>query len=1008
MKKTSASYKLSSLVAAAICGMAIITALAMVGVFSYSYFSTLKNEFHDRVRAEGQEISLELYSFLDRSMARLGELSRDNSIRVSIMMGVDYPLAEKLSEYDQAPPGLDFFVLRNEDGRVFSSSPRPYNEIYVLNALQNTPYRCSFCRVGKGGFITVFSLPIRSRSDVVGSSAGLVDFSRPELKSIFHNLESNRIVIFEKGMAYDLFSGKALPFSFGDSAMAADVLEASLGKNMNGVLYRSSLVPGLAYWVSDARLNESLKRFFWLLLPLFGVVIGMCILVSLYLSNILTRPLRDITASAEAISTGGGEYIPERTGHISEINALGNALASMLESLRRTRGLEQYQFFFDNVDDLVCITDIDGFFLKVNSRGSDFLGYNYEEFRKKTFFEIVPTYERESLRGTLLSVFASSNSRQFEYPAISKSGKIIFTDIVSRRISYEGQDVLLSVVRDVTDRKRDEEELQRYASELLRAKEVEERNSAHMADTLKKLEEAMARAEVANRTKSEFLAQMSHEIRTPMNSILGMADMLSDTSLTAEQKSYVSIFRNSGKALLTLINDILDLSKIESGKLTLEMTEFNIDELVDDVAGIMSVTAWKKGLIFGCHVDPLCPSDFVGDPTRIKQILVNLLSNAIKFTDSGSVMVEISSRSGSEGRAVLEMVVSDSGIGISEEKQKVIFENFVQADSSTTRKYGGTGLGLSITRNLVEMMNGSINVRNISSGGAEFRVEIVIGSVEILKDYDAEVRAVLRGREVLIIDDRASVREYLCKCFSAWGAECTHAGDLDFGFAQSDSGRNNAELVIVSDRLGEDGDALSEVEAIKSRLNNDSPVFCTLSSSPGLSSNRPEVNLLFGVKGSVGWPATRGSLLRAMLEIYGASSTPAAKQEERISMTPLRILIAEDSENNRVLYSFFLKDTPFRLRYAVDGEEAVRIYRENNFDLVLMDIQMPVKNGLEATREIRAYEAESGYPPTPVVALTANARAEDREQCLEAGCSGFLPKPIKKITLIKGILKYGS
>ena len=1008
MIKTSASYKLSSLVAAAICGMAIITALAMGGVFSYSYFSTLKNEFHDRVRAEGQEVSLELYSFLDRAMARLGELSRDNSIRVAIMMGVDYPLAEKLSEYDQAPPGLDFFVQRNEDGRVFSSSARPFNESYVLNALQNSPYRCSFCRSGEGGFITVFSLPIRSRSELVGSSAGLVDFSRPELKSIFHYSESSILVLFEKGIAYDLFTGKALPFSFNDSSLDANIIEASLGKNKNGVLYRSSLVPGFAYWVSDARLNESVRQTFLLLLPLFGVVIVMCILVSLYLSNILTRPLSDITASAEAISTGGEKDIPERAGHIFEINALGNALSSMLESLRKTRGLEQYQFFFDNVDDLVCITDIDGFFLKVNSRGSDFLGYDYNEFLKKTVFEIVPAYERESLRGTLHSVFASSDSRQFEYPAISKSGEIIFTDIVSRRISYQGQDVLLSVVRDVTDRKRDEEELQRYASELLRAKEVEERNSAHMADTLKKLEEAMARAEVANRTKSEFLAQMSHEIRTPMNSILGMADMLSDTSLTSEQKSYVSIFRNSGKALLTLINDILDLSKIESGKLTLEMTEFSIDDLIDDVAGIMSVSAWKKGLVFGCHVDPLCPGSFVGDPTRIKQILVNLLSNAIKFTDSGSVMVEISSKSGSEGCAVLEIVVSDSGIGISEEKQKVIFDNFVQADSSTTRKYGGTGLGLSITRNLVEMMDGSINVRNIPSGGAEFRAEIKIGSVHTAQDYDSEVRDIIHGREVLVIDERVSIREYICKCFSAWGAECTQAGDLNFGCVQSDSCRSNAELVIVSDRLGEDGDGLSEVEAIKSRLNNEKPVFCTLSSSPGLSSNRPEVNLLFGVKGSVGWPATRGSMMRAMLDIYGAYSTPAAKQDENIAMTPLRILVAEDSENNRTLYAFFLKDTPFRLRYAVDGEEAVRMYRENNFDLVLMDIQMPVKGGLEATRDIRAYEAERGYPPTPVVALTANARAEDKEQCIEAGCSGFLPKPIKKISLIKGILRYGS
>ena len=604
-------------------------------------------------------------------------------------------------------------------------------------------------------------------------------------------------------------------------------------------------------------------------------------------------------------------------------------------------------------------------------------------------------------------LFTDEGSRQFECPVLAKSGETVYTEVRSRRISYQGRDVLLSVARDITDRKRDEEELQRYATELLKAKEVEERNSAHMADTLKKLEVAMSRAEVANRTKGEFLAQMSHEIRTPMNSILGMADMLSDTSLTTEQESYVSIFRDSGRALMNLINDILDLSKIESGKLTLEHTEFNIDELIDEVAGIMSVSAWKKGLLFTCHVDPLSPTSFIGDPTRIKQILVNLLSNAIKFTDAGTVLVEIACKPGPQGKVVLNMAVSDSGIGISEEKLKVIFDNFVQADSSTTRKYGGTGLGLSITRNLVELMNGKISVRNIPSGGAEFRAEIQVGQVDRPDADNARVRAAMKGREVLVIDERLLVRSYICKCLNEWGAKCLHTGDLNFACVQSETCRNNAELVIVSDRLGEE-DGLSEVEAIKARLNNDNPVLCTLSSSPGVSSNLPEIDLLFGVKGSVRWPVTRGGLLKGMLDIYGDVPITAGEVRDTVELNPLRILVAEDSENNRMLFDFFLKDTPFRLCYASDGDEAVRMYREHNFDLVLMDIQMPYKDGLEATREIREYEAENGYPTTPVVALTANTREEDKKICLEAGCSGFLAKPIKKITLIKGILKYSS
>ncbi|WP_319778501.1 response regulator [Maridesulfovibrio sp.] len=1001
------SYKLSSLVAFAICGMAIVTALALGSVFSYSYFNTLKDEYHDRVRAEGQEVSLELYSFLHRAMGRLGELSKDNSIRVAIMMGVDYPLSEKLSEYDQAQLGIDFFVLRQEDERVFSSSARPFNEVYVRNALEHSPHRCSFCRIGDGGFLTVFSLPIRSRSEVVGSAACMVDFSRSELRSIFSKSDVSRMVLFEKGHAYDLLSGESLPFSMGKNAGDGDLVKVSFDDDKKGVLYRSALVPGLAYFVSDARFNESLQRTFWLLLPIFGGIIGLCVLVSLYLSSILTRPLSSITSSAEEISNGREEDLPDRGSLITEINALGKALSSMLESLRKTRGLEQYQFFFDNVDDLVCITDIDGFFLRINSRGTDSLGYEYDEFQKKTIFELVPAYERDSLRGIMNSLFAEKGSRQFECPVIAKSGEILYTDVRSRRIAYQGRYVLLSVVRDVTDRKRDEEELQRYATELLKAKEVEERNSAHMADTLKKLEEAMSRAEIASRTKSEFLAQMSHEIRTPMNSILGMADMLSDTRLTAEQESYVSIFRDSGKALLSLINDILDLSKIESGKLTLEDTEFNIDELVDEVSGVMSVSAWKKGLVFACHVDPLCPDRFSGDPTRIKQILLNLLSNAIKFTDSGSVVVEIFCDPVTEGQPMLDMVVSDSGIGISEEKLKIIFENFVQADSSTTRKYGGTGLGLSITRNLVEMMGGNISVRNLPSGGAEFRAQIQVGRVDTQETDASRIRSVMQGREVLVVDERTLVRSYICTCLNEWGAKCVHAGDLNFACVQSESCRSNAELVIISDKLGEE-DGLSEVEAIKARLNNNKPMLCTLSSSPGVSSNSPEINMLFGVKSSVRWPVTRGGLLKAMLNIYGDTVVLSEKQEQVLDLNPLRILVAEDSENNRILFDFFLKDTPFRIRYAGDGDEAVRIYRENNFDMVLMDIQMPGKDGLEATREIRAYELGNGYPSTPVVALTANCREEDKKLCLEAGCNGVLSKPIKKISLIKGILKYSS
>ncbi|CCO23790.1 hybrid sensor histidine kinase/response regulator [Maridesulfovibrio hydrothermalis] len=1005
MKKTT-SYRLSTLVAAAICGIAIVTALALGGVFSYSYVKSLKSEFCDRVKAEGEEYSLEVYSFLHRAMARLGELSRDNSIRVTMMLGVDYPLSEKLAEYDQIPAGIDYFILRKGDDKIFSSSSKAYNETLVRNALESAPFRRSFCPGMGGKFTTIFSVPIRSRSEIVGSAACLVDIAGTGIDASIENTVGGKLILFEEGRAYDLLNGDELTVTF-EEDIEAHMVNARLGADLEGVLFKSALVPGLSYFVSNERLDSSLYRTFWLLMPLFVAVIGLSIVLSLFISNKLSKPLRLLTASAEDVSNGLDASLLERDSRLYEINALSNSLSSMLESLRRTKGLEQYQFFFDNVGDLVCITDIDGLFLEVNSRVESHLGYNHAEFLQKTFYELVPAYERQSLRGVLNALFAGSGTESFECPMLTKSGVVVHSEVRARKIEYRGKDVLLSVVRDVTDRKRDEEELQRYASELLNAKEVEERNSAHMSETLKKLEDAMARAEVASRTKSEFLAQMSHEIRTPMNSILGMADMLSETSLTSEQESYVTIFRDSGKALMSLINDILDLSKIESGKLALENTRFDIDKLVDEAAGIMSVSAWKKGLYFACHVAPSTPSLFMGDPTRIKQIIVNLLSNAIKFTASGTVHLEISSSFIEGDRVLINLTVRDTGIGINEDKVKVIFDNFVQADSSTTRKYGGTGLGLSITRNLVELMGGNISVRNLDSGGAEFRAEIVVGKVDDVGPGAAKIRAALLDREIMVIDENPLVRSYICNCLNEWGAKCTHAGDYSFACVQNDNCRSNAELVIVSDKLGEE-DGLSEVEAIKARMNISDLKLCTLSTSPGDSSNRPEINKLFGVKGSVRWPVTRGALQRAMIDIYQKDIAEVPSDKDEPELPPLRILVAEDSGNNRMLLDFYLKDTPFRLTYASTGVEAVDFYKRHNFDLVLMDMLMPEKNGYEATREIRMYENSKGYPETPIVALTATIYAEDKENCIDAGCTDYMPKPIKKITLIKTILKYCS
>ncbi|WP_320172336.1 ATP-binding protein [Maridesulfovibrio sp.] len=1004
MKKKNSTYRLSTLVSAAICCMVVFTALALGGVFSYSYIGSLKNEFYDRVHAEGEGYSLEVYGFIHQARSRLEELGRDNSIRVTMMLGVDYPLAEKLDEYNQLPAGVDYFIQRKGDEKIFSSSSEPYDEKLVRSALKSAPYNCSLCPGPEDRISTIFSIPIRSRSELVGTAACLVDFSAARLAQELKKNSGSRILISENGKVFDMFKGNTVSVSIGPR-IGNGMTEASINESMHGILFKSDLVPGLSYFAPDRRLNESLYRTFWLLMPFVVAVTGLGVIVSLFISSKLTRPLRDIMDSAGNISNGLEEDIDLRGSRLYEINALQNSLALMLQSLRKSKGLEQYQFFFDNVGDIVCITDLDGMFLEINSTACSSLGYSREEFMSKTFFELVPPYERQSLRGVLNALFAGNSPDSFECVMETSSGTTMHCEIRSRKIEYRGQDALLSVARDVTGRKRDEEELQRYAAELLKAKQVEERNSAHMAETLKKLEEAMARAEVASRTKSDFLAQMSHEIRTPMNSILGMAEMLAETELTEEQKSYVKIFGDSGRALLSLINDILDLSKIESGKLTLENTVFDIDLMVDEVAGIMSVTAWKKGLVFTCQVAPGTPSLFKGDPTRIKQIIVNLLSNAIKFTDSGAVTLEVSEEKESDSRSRLVLIVRDTGIGISEEKVDMIFENFVQADSSTTRKYGGTGLGLSITRNLVKLMEGIISVRNIPAGGAEFRAEISVDRVPRASGEDASVRAAVQGRKILVIEESPVVRNYICDCLNAWGAVCAHCETTAESCTDSEKPCPDAELVILPDKLGESEDPAKTKDASNDAGQN-SPSLCTISTSPGDSSNHPEVNRIFGVKGCVRWPVTRGGLRQAMIDIYGTADRKKKIQQEIPDLPPLRILVAEDSESNRMLLDFYLKDTPFRLTYATDGIIAVDLYRQHKYDLVIMDMQMPAKDGYTATAELREYEKLMGYPATPVIALTADSFTADRTRCLKAGCTDYISKPVKKITLIKSILKF--
>jgi PAS domain S-box-containing protein len=642
--------------------------------------------------------------------------------------------------------------------------------------------------------------------------------------------------------------------------------------------------------------------------------------------------------------------------------------------------------------------DREGRFTFGNNRFLRGLGCTLDEIKGKTDFDFYPRELAEKYRADDLRVMKTEEQFEATEEHVRPDGQKMYVQVLKTPVhDAKGRVVgTQAIFWDVTDQKMAEQAQHR----------------------------AREAAEAASRAKSTFLANMSHEIRTPMGAVIGMTELVLDTPLTAEQRDYLEVVRKSADALLAVINDILDFSKIEADKMDLDRVPFDLRELVGDTLSVLALRAHQKGLELAGRVAPDVPPAVVGDPNRLRQILVNLVGNALKFTERGEVVVSVSVDSGPwtvdsdktpESSTVhcppstvhLLFEVSDTGIGIPADKQRMIFDPFSQVDSGMTRKYDGTGLGLAISSRLVEMMGGRMTVESEPGRGSTFRFTAALGAADAPPARPVDPGRV-RGLSVLVVDDNATNRRILEETLAGWEMRPTCVGGGEQALAALDRAHQAGDpfrLVLLDAQMpGMDGFDLARRIRARPELGVATVMMLSSAGQPGSMARRREM----GITTHLTKPVRQAELWKAILAALGQQDSsslvprPSSLAEGQGQGTTLRILVAEDNPFNQKLARGLLGKEGHELVVVNSGAEAVAALEREAFDVVLMDVQMPEMDGLEATRRIRAREAELGRH-TPILAMTAYAMKGDRERCLAAGMDGYVSKPIRARELFDAI-----
>jgi len=833
---------------------------------------------------------------------------------------------------------------------------------------------------------------LEASAKMVGSNstAALTFGDRKSAQEVLSALEAKLQVedagIFDKdGAIFATYSRGGTPFQLARPEFTGDKIVGRTMVVAEPITLNRDTIGTILIEADLSDVNGRMVRFVAIAALVFLVSLVVAFLLSARLQRVISRPIRELADTASSVSACENYSIRATKSSDDDIGVLYERFNEMLDRIQqRDAALQQahdelerrvtertayLNALIENSPLAIVATDgneriemcnpaFETMFLHPRS---DALGHALAELIQNPADDVSPSH-------------AGREERVHEVTRRHRiDGSVFDVEILAVPLVIAGRQTgRLTLFQDVTERKRAEEAMQH-------AKEA---------------------AEAASRAKSEFLANMSHEIRTPMNGIMGMTELVLDTELDTEQRNYLNVAKVSADSLLSLINDILDYSKIEAGKLEIDIIDFNLRNCLGDTMKTLSLRAHQKGLELAFEIDPDVPDGLTGDPGRLRQIIVNLVGNAIKFTEHGEVVLHVGTESRTPDSLHLHFTVTDTGIGIPAGKQSAIFEAFEQADGSMTRKYGGTGLGLTISSRLVGLMGGCIWVESELGKGSRFHFSAGFGLQKVaartVVPRDPET---LRDMRVLVVDDNATNRQILVKMLENWHASPTavESGAKAIVTLKEGQGIGRTFPMILLDAQMPEMDGFALAEAIKRNPEWRTATIMMLSSA-GQRGDAIRCREL-GVAAYLTKPVQQAELLDAILTalgtgVRGKPSPPLVTRHTlRENRVPLRILLVEDNAVNQLVALRLLEKYGHSVTLAVNGKKALAALEEQRYDLVLMDVQMPEMNGWEATRAIREKEKKTG-DHMPIIAMTAHAMKGDEEKCLDAGMDSYLTKPI--------------